>query len=121
MTVKDILDSPIESSGEQSYLKKSAKICRVYLVLLIVCFMLSSLAKISDQFSDVLVILLGLALFVLFGLSPWGVYYTWKSKKADEGNRKKRLTYAIVHWFVFVLLVLVIIRFLMDVSTILKR
>jgi len=119
--MENVLDNSVDAPNEAVYLKKSRTICRAYLALLILCFILSSLAKVSDQFSDVLVILMSLALFVLFGLSPWGVYYTWKSKKADEGNRKKRLTYAIVHWFVFALLVLIIVRFLMDVATILKR
>jgi hypothetical protein len=116
-----IIDAPEKISSGPIYLRKSARISRIYLALLVLSFVFSSLAKITHQFSDVLTILLGSAMLALFGLSPWGLYYTWKSKKNSEGYSRKRVTYAIVHWFVFVLLILVVIRFIMDVAVILRK
>jgi hypothetical protein len=114
--MSNIIDAPADVPGGPAYLKKSIKISRIYLALLILLFVLSSLAKLAHQFSDLLTILLGVSALALFGLSPWGLYYSWKSKKTNEGFNRKRLTYAILHGFMFALLVLVIVRFFMDVA-----
>lgn len=118
--MSSILDAPEKVSSQPVYLKKSVKISRIYLALLILSFVLSSLGKIANQFSDVLVILLGMPMFALFALSPWGVYYSWKSRKSNEGYNRKRLTHAILHWFIFVLLILIIVRVIMDLAVLLK-
>lgn len=119
--MKNIIDVSVGDSQKLNYLLKSTKICRLYLAFLIVGFLLSSLLKASDEFSTLFTILLGLSLFALFGLSPWGLYYCWRSKKTGEGHRRRRMMHTVLHSFICTLLLFVIVRFFMDVAALISR
>jgi hypothetical protein len=112
--MNNILDLPGNDHKEPVYLKRSINISRIYLGLLIAAFLISALVKMIAPFSDVLTAMIGLPMFVLIGLSPWGVYYSWKSKQRNEGSNRKRVTHAVIHWFVFILLLSVILRVYLD-------
>lgn len=115
--MNDILDVLIEKPViDRVYLKKSVQICWIYLVAIVLFIGLAVLENGNDSLTDIITMIDALVFLVLMVASPLGVYYSRKSKRMGEGNSQKRLVLAIVHWFMFMTLLLFFLGFAIDLT-----
>jgi hypothetical protein len=94
--MKDIIDLPEQESDNPIYLKKSAKLYKIYgglfiFSIIVSVFVRPILDKNRDQSNDLLDLLVWLPVLSVFVLAPLGLFYSWKSHKRKEGLRKNQI------------------------------
>lgn len=115
----EIID--IQKKDEPKFLKKSARLYRIYGGLIVFAIIVSVfigplLLKNYNELTDLVDLLVGLPILSLFILAPMGLYYSWKSSKENEGHRKLRFKYTLVHLFFCLLILLFLGVFIADIS-----
>jgi len=112
-----ILDRPAAKDNGRVYLKWSVLFFKTYgLVLLIV--LLSSIfsEKLPQGLADVLQIIGGLAIMIVFLVSPLGLFFSYKIYRRREGSPGTRLVHMTMHMIFCILVVVSIILYISDVS-----
>jgi uncharacterized membrane protein len=106
---------------EIEYLKKSAKIFKIYFGLFLFSILMTVLVKpiLRDLNPDLFDLLVGLPILLFFVLAPVGLFYSWKSYKRKEGSSSTRLKYFIGHLFFCLLIVGFIVVIISDIKKVL--
>lgn len=123
--MEEVIDFTKQESDEPVYLKKSARLYKISGVLILFSIAMSVFVKPllyekSNEYADLLDMLIGLPFLTVFVLTPPGLFYSWKSYQRKEGQSKTRFKYALGHSFFCLLLILIIGMFIVDISKLLK-
>jgi hypothetical protein len=90
--MEEILDMP-KPGNESKYLKRSARLYKIYVGLVALAIIASILVKLllykSHLIDELGILLVGLSILTIFVLAPVGLYYCWMSYKRKEENRSK--------------------------------
>lgn len=118
----EIIDLP---EVESVYLKKSARLCKIYgglilLSILVSVFIKPLFYKEYVRYNDLIDLFIGLPILAMFVIAPLGLYYSWKSYKRKEGQRMIRFKYTFGHLLVCILLMLITGVLLADLSRLLN-
>ena len=111
----------IQKKDEPKYLKKSARLYKIYgglvlFAIIVSVFIRPLLLKNYNGLADLVDLLVGLPILSLFVFAPMGLYYSWKSYKEDEGHRKLRFKYTLGHLFFCILMLIFVGVFIADIS-----
>lgn len=112
---------PVNTTPEKPpYLRKSIKFFRIYgsafVFGLLMSNVLSPLRGSKPWVNDLIDLVVGLPVFLLFIMAPMGLYYSRKSSRLKEAFPRIRFRYFIGHVFSCLLVLLFIIMFIRDIA-----
>ncbi|MEM9328167.1 MAG: hypothetical protein AAGA85_21045 [Bacteroidota bacterium] len=108
-----------ETTNEPIYLRKSVTLYKIYGGLFLFSILSSVLLRPILKGTDMLDVLVGLPIMIMFFLVPVGLFYSWKSFKRKEGRSSTRFRYFMGHMFFFLLMVLFVMTLINDLREVL--
>ena len=109
------------NSNKPIYLKKSVQVYKIYGVLILFSLFMSFVMRpMMSSYRDLLDLLVGLPIFIMFAMAPIGLFYSWKSYKWKEGRASTRFKYFLGHLFFCLLIIVFLTVIVNDFSKILS-